>query len=166
MRHVIAAAAGVIALTIATGASASTASQREYKRGYADCAAGRWDENQHGDSYKRGCRAAEDKRSSAQACPADVSEADRYKYPACNGGGAPRAKMKRAAKISDLKGKDSIKSIDVMTSRGFRSVDSITSGNTLYGIYYNPTTGQCVQLTNADDRVLDARDIGTHPNCK
>ena len=33
---------------IAVGASASTASQREYKRGYADCKAGRWDENQHG----------------------------------------------------------------------------------------------------------------------
>ena len=59
--------AGVIVLTIATGASASTASQREYKRGYADCAAGRWDENQHGESYKRGCRAAEDKRDAGGA---------------------------------------------------------------------------------------------------
>jgi hypothetical protein len=49
-------------VTLATGALASTASQREYKRGYADCAAGRWDENQHGASYKEGCRAAEDKR--------------------------------------------------------------------------------------------------------
>jgi hypothetical protein len=68
MKHCIAGiSAGVIALTIATSASASTASQREYKRGYADCAAGRWDENQHGDSYKRGCRAAEDKRDAAGA---------------------------------------------------------------------------------------------------
>jgi hypothetical protein len=56
------AAAGVLALTLATSASALTVSQREYKRGYADCAAGRWDENQHGESYKKGCRAAEDKR--------------------------------------------------------------------------------------------------------
>ncbi|MGJ0502591.1 MAG: hypothetical protein ACR65X_02425 [Methylocystis sp.] len=66
MKHCIVAAAAVIALTLgAAGASASTASQREYKRGYADCKAGRWDENQHGESYKKGCRAAEDQRTGA-----------------------------------------------------------------------------------------------------
>jgi hypothetical protein len=47
-------------LAVATTASASTASQREYKRGYADCSKGNYDQNQHGASYKRGCRAAED----------------------------------------------------------------------------------------------------------
>lgn len=68
MKHCLAAiSAGVIVLTIATRASASTASQREYKRGYANCAAGRWDENQNGESYKRGCRAAEDKRDAGGA---------------------------------------------------------------------------------------------------
>jgi len=68
MKHRIVAAAAVIALTLAgAGASASTASQREYKRGYADCKAGRWDENQHGASYKKGCRAAEDQRAGAGA---------------------------------------------------------------------------------------------------
>jgi len=66
MKHRIVAAAAFVALTLAgAGASASTASQREYKRGYADCTAGRWDENQHGESYKRGCRAAEDQRAGA-----------------------------------------------------------------------------------------------------
>jgi hypothetical protein len=66
MKHRIVAAAAFVALTLAgAGASASTASQREYKRGYADCKAGRWDENQHGESYKRGCRAAEDQRAGA-----------------------------------------------------------------------------------------------------
>ena len=68
----------------AVNAPASTVSQREYKRGYNDCLAGRWDENQHGESYKRGCRAAEDKlKKSNQTCPPDVSQADRYKYPGC-----------------------------------------------------------------------------------
>jgi hypothetical protein len=68
MKHRIVAAAAFIALTLAgAGASASTASQREYKRGYADCKAGRWDENQHGESYKKGCRAAEDQRAGAGA---------------------------------------------------------------------------------------------------
>lgn len=68
MKNNIVAMISVIALTmIAAGASASTASQREYKRGYADCKAGRWDENQHGASYKKGCRAAEDQRAGAGA---------------------------------------------------------------------------------------------------
>jgi hypothetical protein len=76
--------AGALAIALATPASASTASQREYKRGYADCAAGRYDQNQHGASYKKGCRAAEDKaQKSKPACPVDVSEANRYKYPGC-----------------------------------------------------------------------------------
>jgi hypothetical protein len=65
MKFVIAVAVSAVALTIAASASASTASQREYKRGYADCAAGKWDDNQHGESYKKGCRAAEDKRDAA-----------------------------------------------------------------------------------------------------
>lgn len=69
-------------------AEAATASQREYKRGYNDCSKGRYDQNQHGASYKKGCRAAESKmrkkKKSVAECPADVSEADRYLYPACN----------------------------------------------------------------------------------
>jgi hypothetical protein len=48
-----------------SSATASTASQREYKRGYADCSAGRFDREQHGVSYKNGCRAAEDKKGAA-----------------------------------------------------------------------------------------------------
>jgi hypothetical protein len=73
-----------LVLSSAASAWASTASQREYKRGYNDCMAGRYDQNQHGASYKRGCRAAEDKlEKSKKACPPDVSEADRYKYPGC-----------------------------------------------------------------------------------
>lgn len=47
-------------LAFATTASAATVSEREYKRGYNDCLAGRYDQNQHGASYKRGCRGAED----------------------------------------------------------------------------------------------------------
>ena len=69
---------------MATSAFASTASQREYKRGYADCLAGRYDQNQHGASYKKGCRVAENKtKPKAPACPVDVSQADRAKYPGC-----------------------------------------------------------------------------------
>lgn len=41
-------------------AQASSVSEREYKRGYADCLVGQYDQYQHGASYKRGCRAAEE----------------------------------------------------------------------------------------------------------
>lgn len=47
-------------LTLAGTAHATTVSQREYKRGFNDCLKGEYDQNQHGASYKRGCRAAED----------------------------------------------------------------------------------------------------------
>jgi hypothetical protein len=81
--------ASALAFAGASVATAATASQREYKRGYRDCLAGRYDQNQHGASYKKGCRAAEDKmmkkkKPAAQECPVDVSEADRANYPGCN----------------------------------------------------------------------------------
>ena len=75
MKSKIAVAIGALALTIAASASASTASQREYKRGYADCAAGKWDDNRHGESYKKGCRAAEDKRDAAGGAAGGASGA-------------------------------------------------------------------------------------------
>jgi len=125
-------------------ALASTASEREYQRGYNDCSQGRYDQNQHGESYKKGCRAAEDGQPAPAAAGSHGSK----------------------AKISDLKGMDSITAIDVMTSRGFTNVDTLTSGETIYGIYYNAKTGQCVQLANATDRVDSAVDIQTHPKCR
>jgi hypothetical protein len=84
-------AAGLALAMCASSTLASTASQREYKRGYRDCLAGRYDQNQHGASYKKGCRAAEDqlakkkkKKKKLDECPSDVSEADRANYPGCN----------------------------------------------------------------------------------
>lgn len=69
------------------------------------------------------------------------------------------------AHFNDLNGKNSIAAIDAMGERGFSNVDSMTMGNTQYGIYYNRATHQCVQLTMADGRVVSANDIGHHPNC-
>lgn len=58
-----------------SAAEASTASQREYKRGFSDCSAGRWDKNQHGFSYKEGCAAAEAKQDSGGSAPGGGSPA-------------------------------------------------------------------------------------------
>ena len=136
-----------IAILIATAAPialASSASEREYQRGFNDCSQGRYDQNQHGESYKKGCRAAEDGQKSP----------------------APAAHHGAKAKLSDLKGMDSIKAIDAMSARGFTSVDSLTAGDTLYGTYYNAKTHQCVQLTNTRDRVVSVDDVPSHPKCK
>ena len=61
---------------------------------------------------------------------------------------------------------DSIKAIDVMTARGFTSVDTLTAGETLYSTYYNAKTHQCVQLTTANDRVEGIDDVPSHPKCR
>lgn len=68
--------------------------------------------------------------------------------------------------LNGLQGMDSVRAIDVVSSRGFADVDSFSSGNTQYGIFYNRSTRQCAQLTFADGRVYDAREIGNHPKCR
>jgi len=80
-------------------------------------------------------------------------------------GASPNKPEHKHVGLGDLRGMNAIAAIDVMTARGFKSVDSITSGETLYGIYYNPSTRQCIQLTNADDKVYAVNDIKTHPKC-
>lgn len=60
LKPVFATALVACTLTFVGVANASSVSQREYKRGYNDCLKGQYDQNQHGASYKRGCRAAED----------------------------------------------------------------------------------------------------------
>jgi len=133
-----------VLIAVAPAAFASTAAEREYQRGYNDCSHGRYDQNQHGESYKKGCRAAEDGQKANASAGNHGSK----------------------AKISDLKGMDSIKAFDVMTSRGFTNVDTLTAGETIYGTYYNAKTHQCVQLTSTHSRVESIDDVPSHPKCR
>jgi len=179
LRHTIAAAFGLVALAFGVAAPAAASPySREYHRGYRDCLAGRFDEEQHSHAYRRGCRAAEREqqrgREPAEACPPDVSEADRYRYPGCEGMGE-RDWRRRAAPVPNVAppvgvprvtGMDSIQSVAAMASRGYRNVGTNMVGAAVLGIYFNPVTGECVQLTNANGRVIDAREIGTHPRCR
>lgn len=79
--------------------------------------------------------------------------------------GQAKPKKGKAVNLSDLKGMDAVTAIDEMTARGFANVDTMTSGETIYGIYYNRSTKQCIQLTNADGKVYAVNDIKTHPKC-
>lgn len=71
-----------------------------------------------------------------------------------------------AGSIAGIQGMNPIGAIDELRARGFENVDTLTSGNTLYGIYYYRPTRLCVQTMSAGPTILDIRDIKTHPKCR
>jgi hypothetical protein len=98
-----------------------------------------------------------------QGCDINKTKAENAKA----GFGAPsHEKHSAAPQYKDLAGKDSIKAIDIMASRGFKNVDDIESGNSSYGIFYHPQSRLCIQLAMANGKVVSADDIKTHPNCR
>jgi len=82
------------------------------------------------------------------------------------GPGRPPAIGGRPGSIVGIAGMPAVEAIDELSSRGFAGVDSFSSGNTLYGIYYYRPTRLCVQTTSANSRIVDIRDIKTHPKCR
>ena len=72
----------------------------------------------------------------------------------------------QAASFSDLQDARAAGAMSEMERRGFRQVDNFTSGNTRYSIQWRPQSRQCVQMTIADGRIYDIRDIGSNPNCR
>ncbi len=143
MRTLIAIAAGTLALLVA--APAAVAGPPEYNRGYYDCLAGRYDEDQNSRSYRQGCRAAQDERGS--------DEGPRHWRPGRVG-------------IPNVKGMEPVQALGAMASRGYRNVGTSVAGGAIAGIYFNPETRECVQLTSVNGRVVDARDIGTDSRCR
>jgi hypothetical protein len=61
---------------------------------------------------------------------------------------------------------DPVQAFSAMASRGYRNVGTQVAGGAIAGIYFNPETQQCVQLTSVNGRVVDARDIGTDRRCR
>ena len=72
----------------------------------------------------------------------------------------------QVARFKDLTGARAAGGMEDLQRRGFRQVDNFTSGNTRYSIQWQPRTRQCVQVTIADGRLYDLRDIGRHPRCR
>lgn len=72
----------------------------------------------------------------------------------------------RQGSIAGIQGMDAFKAFDELRARGFASVDTMSSGDTMYGVYYYRATRLCVQTTSADNRIIDIRDIKTHPKCR
>lgn len=70
------------------------------------------------------------------------------------------------AQFDDLRDARAAGGMSELERRGFRQVDNFTSGNTRYSIQWRPQSRQCVQVTIADGRFYDVRDIGQHPRCR
>ena len=148
MRTLIAIAAATLVLSVA--APAAVAGPPEYTRGYYDCLSGRYDEGaaQYSHSYRQGCRAAQEERGATSGrVIGDRSAARRVGIP-------------------NVRGMDAVQALSAMTSRGYRNVGTSVAGGAIAGFYFNPETGECVQLTSVNGRVVDARDIGTDRRCR
>ncbi len=70
------------------------------------------------------------------------------------------------AQINDLNGARAAGGMSELERRGFRQVDNFATGNTRYSIQWQPQSRQCVQVTIADGKLYDVRDIGQHPKCR
>jgi hypothetical protein len=69
------------------------------------------------------------------------------------------------AEVKDLIGGDAVKAFDVMTSRGFKSVDTYTtSDDYLVTWWYNASTRQCVNTQSKNNRVTSAAE-DRNPKC-
>jgi len=159
MKTLIATAAALLSLAQAAPAAAQP---REYNRGYYDCLAGRYDEEERSHAYRQGCRAAEREREAGEGCPPDVSEADRYRYPGCgqreerHRPWRERPEGAAPAGVPNVVGMRPQQVLAAMASRGYRNVGTSVAGAAIYGIYFNPVTGECVQVANLNGRAVGA----------
>jgi hypothetical protein len=142
LRTLIAIAAGTISLSVST--LAAVAGPPEYNRGYDDCLAGRYDEAQNSRSYRQGCRAAEDERGMDARPP----------------------HWRSTVGFPNVNGMEPVQALAAMQSRGYRNVGTSVAGGMIVGIYFNPVTRECVQVTSANNRVVDARDNITDRRCR
>lgn len=156
MKFLIAIAAGAVFLSAAP--QAAVAGPHEYNRGYHDCLAGRYDEEEADDSrsYRQGCRAARDEGG--------YEERPHHWRPDQPPLGPPPgplvAPVPPAGIPNNVIGTDAMGSLGVMASRGYRNVGTSIAGGAIAGYYFNPQTRECVQLTSVNGRVIDARPSG------
>jgi hypothetical protein len=129
--------------------SSDAVAEQQYERGYDD---GLHNASYHNydrsEQYSSGCQAGVDERNA------------NLRHHGGRGGYAG------FAQINELNGARAAGGMSTLEQRGFRQVDNFTSGNTRYSIQYRPQSRQCVQVTIADGRFYDVRDIQQHPRCR
>jgi hypothetical protein len=147
LKFSIAIAAGAFVLSLAP--PAAIAGPAEYNRGYYDCLAGRYDDDDDSRSYRQGCRAAQEEGGD--------DERPRHWRP---DRGPPGPPPFPPAGIPDVRGMDPVRALQAMASRGYRNVGTSVAGGAIAGIYFNPQTRECAQVTTVNGRVADARPSG------
>jgi hypothetical protein len=147
MKLSIVVAAGVVVSSLAPQVAVS--GPAEYHRGYRDCLAGRYDEDEDSRSYRSGCRDAQDERGD--------DERPRHWRPDRGPPGPPPGHPAfPQAGLPDLRGTDPVRALQVLASLGYRNVGTLVAGGAIAGIYFNPQTRECVQVTNVNGRIVDA----------
>ena len=154
MKLPIVIAVGAVVLVLAP--QAAFADPDEYNRGYYDCRAGRYDEYDASRSYRRGCRDAQEERGGDDrprhsrpdrgppGFPPPGPPPGRPGPPPFGGGGVP-----------DLRGMDPVRALRLLGSRGYANVGTSIAGGAVAGIYFNPQTRQCLQVTSIGGRVAN-----------
>lgn len=192
MKDLLTIGVATLLLSVAAPVSASPES-REYHRGYYDCLAGRYDQERDGRAYREGCRAAQRERDGEDEGEGPGGRPWRepppggpddngpgyngpgdgrpgFGGPGENGpgyGGPPVApRTPQPVGIPNVKGMEPGQALAAMASRGYRNVGTTVVGAGIFSIYFNPMTRECVQLANANGRVIDAREIGSNPRCR
>lgn len=183
MKTSIVIAAGALCLLAAPAA----ASPRQYNRGYHDCLAGRYDEDEaRSRAYRDGCRDAEREQGrGGEPSPGggwSPNAGPRPQWgpggggpgpewgpgggpgPRPNGGG-PGPAVPRAAGIPNVKGMDPGRVLATMANAGYRNVGTEVSGAAIYGFYFNPATGECVQVAAMNGRAVGAVPT-SNPRCR
>ena len=77
-----------------------------------------------------------------------------------------RGGYSNVAAYKDVEGMRGDRARDLLGERGFSRVSRFGDDNTRYSIMWRSQSRQCLQLTVADGRVYDVRDIGNHPDCR
>lgn len=179
MKTEIAVAAGLLVLALAAPAAASP---REYNRGYRDCLNGQFDEDEGSRAYREGCRDAQREQGGGGGPPGWGQDGGpgyggggpgwgQNGGPGFGGGGpgwgqngggggwgqnggGPRPGA--GGGVPNVAGMQPGQVLGAMAARGFRNVGTEVAGGAINGFYFNPGTGECVQVASVNGRAVGA----------
>lgn len=131
-------------------------SESEFERGHRDGLYNHFFDNRNRtDAYAEGYRSGVEQRDHDSSYRVHSGHYDRG-YTAGH----------RTGELADLNGRSVSSAHATMRDWGFWDVDTMRTGSTTYTIWYKRSSGQCIQMTEADGTALDVRDIGHHPACR
>lgn len=175
MKTEIAAAAGLMVLALAAPAAASP---REYNRGYNDCLNGQYDEDAQSRSYREGCRDAQREQGGGGPPPGSWGPNGGQgggwgpNGGGQGGGGGPNGGGQGWGQnggppvgIPAVRGLQPPQVMAAMASRGYRNVGTEIAGAAVNGFYFNPASGECVQVASVNGRAVGATPT-SNPRCR